>query len=361
MRGCGHDGADPDPSARRRRGCVPRADRPVPARAPGAPLPDRRLDPGRRGPAAGDAAGRLARPRAVRGRAIVRAWLYRIATNRRSMRCGRAGAAPQTSGAPMPEPTRWNEPSGSSPTPTRCSRGSPTSAPGPEARYEAGRRSRWRSSSAFSTCRRSSARCSCCATCSATRGGVAEMLKTSEAAVNSLLRRAREAFEARLPAAGRERAPLPSSKLERDVVGRFAETVEDGDIDGMVALLTDDAWLTMPPLPHAYQGREAIGAFLRGAEARRGAPLRLLPTRANGQPAFGALPGAGRGRVLAVRADARGRPDLRDHLVRRQPRLPGSAFRPRWAASAAAAARRGRCRGPSARGPRPARSARRTA
>ena len=118
-------------------------------------------------------------------------------------------------------------------------------------------------------------------------GEVAEMLETSEASVNSLLRRARAAFESRLPATGRERAPLPNSKLERDIVGRFAETVENGDIDGMVALLTDDAWLTMPPLPHAYQGRFAIGAFLRGAEERRGAPMRLVPTRANAQPAFG--------------------------------------------------------------------------
>ena len=55
----------------------------------------------------------------------------------------------------------------------------------------------------------------------------------------------------------------------------------------MVALLTDEAWLTMPPLPHAYQGRDAIGAFLRGAEERRGAPMRLVPARANAQPAFG--------------------------------------------------------------------------
>jgi RNA polymerase sigma-70 factor (ECF subfamily) len=55
----------------------------------------------------------------------------------------------------------------------------------------------------------------------------------------------------------------------------------------MVALLTDDAWVTMPPLPHAYQGRHAIGAFLRGSAERRGAPLRLVATRANTQPAFG--------------------------------------------------------------------------
>src|SRR5437879_2039636 len=113
------------------------------------------------------------------------------------------------------------------------------------------------------------------------------MLEVTEASVNSLLRRARAAFESRLPATGRERAPLPNSKLERDIVGRLAETVETGDIDGMVALLTDDAWLTMPPLPHAYQGRTTISAFLRANEERRGTSLRLVPTRANTQPAFG--------------------------------------------------------------------------
>jgi hypothetical protein len=113
------------------------------------------------------------------------------------------------------------------------------------------------------------------------------MLAASEAAVNNLLRRARAAFETRLPAAGRERAPLPNSKLERAIVDRFAEHVEDGDIDAMVALLTDDAWVTMPPLPHAYRGRDAIGAFLRTSAERRGASMRLVATRANTQPAFG--------------------------------------------------------------------------
>ena len=54
----------------------------------------------------------------------------------------------------------------------------------------------------------------------------------------------------------------------------------------MVALLTDDAWLTVPPEPYGYQGRDAIGAFLCDRVVRRGAP-RLVPTRANAQPAFG--------------------------------------------------------------------------
>jgi hypothetical protein len=55
----------------------------------------------------------------------------------------------------------------------------------------------------------------------------------------------------------------------------------------VVALLTDDAWLTMPPEPYKYQGPAAIGAFLSDGTITRGAPL-LVPTRANTHPAFGA-------------------------------------------------------------------------
>ena len=55
----------------------------------------------------------------------------------------------------------------------------------------------------------------------------------------------------------------------------------------MVTLLSDDALLTMPPMPLEYQGQDAIGAFLRHREELRGRPLRLVPTRANTQPAFG--------------------------------------------------------------------------
>ena len=89
-----------------------------------------------------------------------------------------------------------------------------------------------------------------------------------------------------LPGA-RERAPLPWSAREREIIGRFATAVERGDTEGIVAMLTDDAWLTMPPEPYEYQGGQAIARFLHDREARRGAHLRLLPTRANGQPAFG--------------------------------------------------------------------------
>jgi RNA polymerase sigma-70 factor (TIGR02960 family) len=223
------------------------------------------------------------------GRASVRAWLYRIATNRSldALRASRRRPEDQQM-TQMPEPTRWSEPVWLQPYPDLLIDGIPDEAPGPEARYETkeaialafivGLQHLPPQQRAVLVLRD---------VLGYRAGEVAEMLETSEASVNSLLRRARDAFESRLPAAGRERAPLPNSKLERDIVGRFAETVENGDIDGMVAVLTDDAWLTMPPLPHAYQGRNAIRGFLSGAEERRGAPMRLVPTRANTQPAFG--------------------------------------------------------------------------
>ena len=114
---------------------------------------------------------------------------------------------------------------------------------------------------------------------------VADMLGTSEAAVNSALQRARATLEARRPA-DRADARLPRTSRERQVVARFAEAVESGDVERMVALLTDDAVLTMPPLPLEYEGREAIAAFLESSERGRGAALRVLPTRANDQPAL---------------------------------------------------------------------------
>ena len=228
------------------------------------------------------------------GRSSLKSWIYRIATNaclktieRRPKRVlpidyGPAADPHDPLTAPLVESV-WLEP-----YPDVLLEGIPDEAPGPEARYETkeaialafivGLQYLPPQQRAVLVLRD---------VLGYRAGEVAEMLETTEASANSLLRRARAAFESRLPATERERAPLPNSKLERDIVGRFAETVENGDIDAMVALLTDDAWVTMPPLPHAYQGHKAITAFLRGSAARRGAPLRLVATRANGQPAFG--------------------------------------------------------------------------
>jgi RNA polymerase sigma-70 factor (TIGR02960 family) len=238
-------------------------------------------------------------------RASIRAWLYRIATNRSldALRASRRRPeAPPSS--QMPEPTRRSEPVWLAPYPDVLLEGVPDEAPGPQAQYEtkeaialafvAGLQHLPPRQRAVFVLRD---------VLGYRAGEVAEMLQTSQASVNNLLRRAREAFETRLPASGRERASLPNSKVECDIVTRFADAVESGDIDATVALLTDDAWLTMPPLPHAYQGHEAISAFLRGAEDRRGAPMRLVATRANTQPAFGCyltVPGAGVAHAFSV-------------------------------------------------------------
>ncbi|MFE1310453.1 hypothetical protein [Streptomyces sp. NPDC058755] len=65
------------------------------------------------------------------------------------------------------------------------------------------------------------------------------------------------------------------------------DALENSDIDRLVALLTEDAWLTMPPEPLEYQGHTAIAGFYPRLPWWGGRALRLVPTRANGQPAFG--------------------------------------------------------------------------
>jgi hypothetical protein len=83
-------------------------------------------------------------------------------------------------------------------------------------------------------------------------------------------------------------AALGSWVSFRELTRRFADAFQADDIDSLIGLLTDDAWLTMPPAPHQYQGAAAIGSFLRtSASWRGGRRFRLVPTRANTQPAFG--------------------------------------------------------------------------
>ena len=114
------------------------------------------------------------------------------------------------------------------------------------------------------------------------------MLDTSENGVKSALKRARATIDRLRPTPARESAPLPDSAEERELVRRFSDAWVADDIDAVVALLTDDAWVTMPPSPLQYQGRPAIAAFLREIATWRGERrYRLIATRANGQPAFG--------------------------------------------------------------------------
>jgi RNA polymerase sigma-70 factor (ECF subfamily) len=226
---------------------------------------------------------------AFEGRASVRAWLYRIATNRAldALRATRRRPEDLQRMTEMPEPTRYGEAIWLEPYPNVLLESVPDEAAGPEARYE----SKEAIGLAFIVgLQHLSPPQRAVLVLRDVLGyradEVAEMLETTADSVNSLLRRARGAFESRLPAAGRERAPLPDSRNERDTIGRFADAIQSGDIEAVVGLLTDGAWLTMPPEPYEYQGPAAIGSFLSDRTIKRGTPL-LVPTRANTQPAFG--------------------------------------------------------------------------
>ena len=193
-----------------------------------------------------------------------------------------------------PEPTRLAEPLWLEPYPDVFLEGVADTAPGPDARYE----TRESVGLAFVAALqqlppRQRAALVLRDVIGFHTGEVAGMLESTETSVKSALQRARATLDERLVSGDREQAPAPSSASERELVGRFTDAVERGDYEAMVLLLTKDAWVTMPPEPYEYQGREAIGRFLLDRAARRGGNLRLVPTRANGQPAFGAyLPDA---------------------------------------------------------------------
>ena len=218
----------------------------------------------------------------------LRAWLYRIATNRclNALRASRRRPRELTAiPFEVPEPTRRSEPLWLDPYPDSLLEGIAETSPGPEARYE----TKEAVSLAFvAALQHLSPRQRAVLLLRDVLGfraaEVAEMLGSSEVSVNSALQRARAALETR--PADRDRTHMPRSAGGRELVERFADAVESGDVDEMVSVLTDDALLTMPPAPLEYEGREAIAAFLRSREEDRGAPLRLVPTGANTQPAF---------------------------------------------------------------------------
>lgn len=114
----------------------------------------------------------------------------------------------------------------------------------------------------------------------------ADILETTEIAINRALHRARRAIAQSVP--DRQEAPLPGSREEQQLVSRFTAAFESGDIAGVVALLSHDGVLRMPPEGIEYRGRDSVGAFLStvpgNGQLER---FRLVPTRANGQPAFG--------------------------------------------------------------------------
>jgi RNA polymerase sigma-70 factor (TIGR02960 family) len=226
-------------------------------------------------------------------RASIRTWLYRIATNaclnaRRSAnrRAAKEWDVPEVK---PPEPTRLGEIVWLEPYPDALLEGAISVPLGPDARYaqiEA-------ISLAFVTALqvlppRQRAVLILREVLGYHADEVADMLDSTVESVNSALKRARVSLRRRLPpTAHREPAPAPDSPSEKATVAKFVTAWESADLDALVALLTDDVFISMPPMPFEYEGRDVVAGFC-GSLFRAGRRFNLVPTRANGQPAFGA-------------------------------------------------------------------------
>ena len=223
-------------------------------------------------------------------RSSLRTWLYRIATTRSLNALRSAGRRPSMEWSSRdvepPEPTRLGEVPWLEPYPDLLLAELPDDAPGPQARYEA----REAISLAFVAALqvlppRQRAALILRDVLGFATSEAAEILRASEQSVASAVKRARATLARELPGQ-REAPPPPHSAAEQRLVARLTEAWEAADVDGIVALLTEDAWLTMPPLPLEYQGRDLAARFLTLAFRRR-RRYRLVATQANGQPAFG--------------------------------------------------------------------------
>jgi RNA polymerase sigma-70 factor (TIGR02960 family) len=229
---------------------------------------------------------------AYEARASLRAWLYRIATNRCLDALREAGRRPPPAPDPPfepPAPTSLGEVTWLEPYPDTLLEGIIDTSPGPYARYE----TRETVELAFiAALQQLPPRQRTVLVLRDVLGfhaaEVADTLGTSEDSVKSALKRARTTLEQLRPRSDWDRAPQPNSPEERELVQRFADAWVADDIDGVVALLTDDASVTMPPSPLEYHGQAAIADFMHAtANWRAGRRYRLIPTRANTQPAFG--------------------------------------------------------------------------
>jgi RNA polymerase sigma-70 factor (TIGR02960 family) len=221
-------------------------------------------------------------------RASVRTWLYRIATNQ----ClnARRAASRRVRSEPVPpfrppEPTSRSEITWLQPYPDTLLEGIGDTAPGPEARYQAAEAIEL---AFIAGLQRMPPRQAATLLLRDVLGfGAAEvagMLNTSQDAVKGTLQRARAAVDRHQDQAGTAR---PGSAEEQALARRFADAYIAANIDGLIALLTDDAWLSMPPAPHQYHGIAAIASFWRASFAfRKERRVYLVPTRANTQPAL---------------------------------------------------------------------------
>jgi RNA polymerase sigma-70 factor (ECF subfamily) len=221
-----------------------------------------------------------------------RAWLYRIATNA----CLNALEArklaqrflPDQQGpaaTAMPESGPATEIAWLEPYPDAQLEGIADEAPTPEARFAAREAVQLAFVAAIQQLPpRQRAALLLCDVLGWAANEIATLLGGSTASINSALQRARETLAKRYPD-GRPQAMLRPDPAQQELLGRYLRAWEGHDLDGFVALLKEDATFTMPPWPQWYAGREAIRAFFAIAwQSCHG--MRLVPTFANGQPAF---------------------------------------------------------------------------
>ena len=230
---------------------------------------------------------------AFQERASVRTWLYRVATNRclNALRSRKRRPATNTRLPDVvpPEASRLGDVPWLEPFPDILLEGLADDAPGPAARYEASEAI----SLAFITALQSlPPRQRAVLILRDVLGyhaaEVADILDAGEDSVTSALKRARATMQRRAESsAADEPSPRPNSDVERAVVARLADAFETGDVDALVALLTEDVLLAMPPVPLEYEGRELAKQFFTIVAFREGRRYRVVPTRANHQPAFG--------------------------------------------------------------------------
>jgi RNA polymerase sigma-70 factor (ECF subfamily) len=226
-------------------------------------------------------------------RASLRTWLYRIATNKcldaRRSASRRPAKEWDVPNVEPPEPTRLGEVVWLEPYPDALLEGAIEVPLGPEARYEQNESI----SLAFVTALqvlppRQVAALVLRDVLGFHANEVAEMLESTVESVNSALKRARASLEHRWsPGIDIEPPPALVSPSEDAIVAKFVRAWESADLNALVALLTDDVFISMPPMPFEYEGRDLVARFCASTfnAARR---FDLVPTRANGQPAFGA-------------------------------------------------------------------------
>jgi RNA polymerase sigma-70 factor (ECF subfamily) len=229
-------------------------------------------------------------------RASVRTWLYRIATNRCLNALRSARRRPETEwtvpGVHPPQPSGLDEVVWLEPYPDALL-AEPLEL-GPEARYESAEAM----SLAFITAlqllpARQRAVLILRDVLGYSADDVADLLGSTTESVTSALKRAR----ATLARQSRDRAPapVPDSPAEAALAAAFVAAYQSSDIAALVALMTEDVRVSMPPMPFVYAGRDLAARFF-AALAAGGRVYHLVPTRANGQLAFGAyLQSAGGG------------------------------------------------------------------